>query len=278
MFSENDAPSPKTKITFANDLNTVSNAERVPAGRLIHLMASPDEVLQWYLSQDPLDEAMALQGWTALMLHDKVLGWELAKDEVRANIGLMEAREKGAATLVAHTYYPELFNDPKEHWLDLIDKKIVEENAPELINPQAPISVDDVVGFCLRSRPEARFGEEEIKRLMIAAEMFQSVAEQSNPTTLRLYLKFFPNKDVPHTHPAVDKMAIDKTRVNYLMAQHLYNEVRIQTSVNPAASLETRLLGIRAAQSNTSLQFSILDTVSLLPDETQAKKTFFFLC
>lgn len=154
---------------------------------IISATVDPDDIVEWFMGGDPIDQYGSLGALSAYDTGDSSL-YDIFL-EMRAREALADAT--GAATLAVSVLMPELLEDSETHWMDAINDLIVSDTDNSLIvNPDAETTIDDVILYLFATKfpelPELEF--DDLNRLMIAADMLFASSANDAPERLGMFI------------------------------------------------------------------------------------------
>lgn len=222
---------------LAGDYTRVSGTEmaRQPVEDNIQFYAATaQEIVNWYFAKDPLSEFEILQFIKYkngdLKARDDHAFW----DEYR-NV----AYEKAGAALVAQTIFPEFYTDGLDKGYDRLEEAFFQEiPKEEIVDPDAVLSPDDIMGLAFRKIDNMGLSNEQLKNLFLAAEMFSFASTLGEARKTHLDLS-------SHT-------------VDWYMSMRLFE--LISDRALKSADLNTRILGVKAEWQKISPSIAVSKT------------------
>lgn len=253
MDNDTSERSPKNLYQQLRDVEHFHTQDPNLEDSILSFRANSQDIVSWYFSQDPLQEAEGMAAAVANRTgNPEIAGRVKGQYFLRAL-----AYEKAAATLVADVFVPEVFEKGSAAWYEEMDKLFSKE-APEIIaNPDAHLSVDDIIGFCLIKKGEGRnYSNGQLQQLFLAAEMLTVAAVAKEPRLVRL----------------ANGRETTAESIDLLFGRKIFNLIH-QTTATEREDTERMLLGIDSAW-NVYASLAAQRNVSLFSGDTEHKQQY----
>lgn len=254
-------PSAKTE-GLADYLKTIAAHEGASSvGRkILQLQAPIEETVEWYRSQDPLDEA---RHFRAMALYDRagsIIPGQLLS-ELNRELHQATLFEYAAANVAARTVFPHFF-EPGQDPAALMSERIGIEYPEIIAQNGGVISTADIIGFCLVAAAQRPLSLKQLENLFISGEMLEYAASYNEESIYDLRQKIVNGEDFSYNpgdkHSLyVQTQSDSQIALNRLIARLMVLIVRDARAVyEQAPSVEAAYLDIKAAQFTASFNLS----------------------